>query len=445
MKNILVSVFAFVFCVMQAQAMVVPKAIKTPKGLTAWYVEDKNTPVIAMNFLFKGGARLDPAGKAGVADLTADLLESGTMSKDPNAFDAYLQDYAIQLDFKADDDQLGGSLATLVQYKDQGFGLLKEVLTSPRFKEDVFEITKAQALTALANAAKDPNYQARRKFDPLVFQGHAYEQPTEGVPETIKAITLKDIETYHKTNLTKDRLLISINGNISEKDAIKLIDETFGHLPDKATKPLDDRFKPKIQGQTEVVDLAIPQSVILFALPGIMYDDPDFIKASLFMHIMGTEQAGRLFNEIREKRGLAYAVGAGPVWKQEAGYFAGMVGTTKDKAAESIKLLRSEWAKVKQTGITQEELDGAKKFLLHSYPLNFNSSAAISKMLLGYQLVHRPLDYFQKREAMIQAITLKEMNEFITKVLQPDKLTMVIVGRPEGMEPKNEATGTTTK
>jgi zinc protease len=419
-----------VFFTSHCDAMVVPKVIKTPGGLTAWYVHDENTPVISMHFTFKGGARLDPEGKAGVADITSDLLSSGTMEKDNNAFDAYKQDYAIQLDFSADSDQLGGGLTTLVQYKDKAFDLLHEVITSPRLKDDIFNTTMDQATTALANASHEPSYLAKRSLEKMLFSGHPYQNPSEGTPESIKKITLKDIGAFIKENLTKDRLLISINGNITEAEAISMLDKTFGSLPDKGSKPLDSRFVPNVKGQTEIIDLKIPQSLIFFVLPGVMYDDPDFLKAALMMHIMGEEQASRLFREVREKHGLAYAVGASNSWRQETGLINGMVGTTKDKAAQSIEILKQEWARLKKDGITAEELENAKTYMLNQYPLNFSNSGAISKILLGYQLVHRPIDYFQKREQWIKAITLKEMNDFIAKTIQPEKLTFVIVGRP---------------
>lgn len=441
MKRLLISTLLFFAFSLPSQAIIDPKVIKTPGGLTAWYVYDKNTPVIALNFLFKGGARLDPAGKAGVADLTADLLDSGTMDKDPNDFDAYKQDYAIQLDFKADADQLGGSLATLVQYKDQAFGLLREVLTSPRLKEDTFKNVTNMAKTALANATNEPSYLAKRRLEKILFDGHPYGTPAEGTPESIGKISIKDVGDYIKNNLSKDRLLMAITGNVTEAEAATILDSTFGVLPSTSTAPKENRIQPAIQGQHEVIDLKIPQSIIFFVLPGIMYDDPDFLKMALLMHIMGEDITSRLFKEIREKRGLAYAVQAGTSWKQEAGYLTGMVGSPKEKASQSIDILKQEWIKLKKDGITAEELDAAKNFMLNSYPLNFKNSGAISKILLGYQFVKRPIDYFKNRDKLISSISLKDMNDFITKVIEPEKLTFIVVGRPDEAKVRKEEKG----
>lgn len=438
MKKFLTSAVMFLVLAVQTQAAIEPKIIKTPGGLTAWYFYDKNTPVISMSFLFKGGARLDPAGKAGLADFTADLLDAGTMQKDPNEFDAFKQDYAIQLGFSADADQLSGDLTMLVQHKDKAFDLLKEVLTSPRLKDDVFNTIMNMSKTSLANATNEPSYLAKRKLETMLFKGHPYENPAEGLPQTISKITLKDINAYIKNGLTKDRLLIALSGNLSEAEAIAMLDKTFGPLPEKSELPVGKRIKPAIEGQHEVIDLKIPQSIIFFVLPGIMYDDPDFLKAALMMHIMGEEQSSRLFQEIREKHGLAYAVQSSSAWRQEAGYIAGMVGSPKTKAYQSIDILKQEWVRLKKDGITAEELESAKTFMLNSYPLRFKNSTAIAKILLGYQFVNRPIDYFQKRDQLISSITLKEMNDFITKTIEPEKLTFVIVGRPDEVTVKGD-------
>lgn len=430
-KRFIGTLLLALFWVNPSLAIIQPKVIKTPGGLTAWYTYDDKTPVIAINFAFKGGARLDPEGKAGLASFSASILDSGTMNRDPKDLDAFKQDYAIQLGFSGDTDQLGGSLATLAQHKDKAFDLLHEVLTSPRLKEDVFDITMNQATIALANIAKDPSYLANRHLQEQMFPNHPYRFPSDGLPETIKNITLKDVGTYLKDNLTKDRLVISINGNIKEADAIKALDKIFTGLPDKAAKALDSKVKPVIDGSKHIIDMQIPQSMIYFVMPGITYDDPDFMKAALLLHIVGESQGSRLFREVREKKGLAYDVAAAMVWLQEAGYIVGMVGTTKTKANQSIDIVRQEWQRLKKEGITAEELEDAKTFMLNSYPLKFKNSGAIGKIQLGYQLFHRPVDYFQKRDALIKGITLKEMNDFIARVIEPEKLTFVIVGRPE--------------
>lgn len=412
-------------------ANVKPKLIKTPGGLEIWYVYDKNTPVIALNFLFKGGATADPVGKEGLAVFTAQILSSGTATKEPKDFDEYKQDYGIQLGFSADLDQLGGFLTMLKEHEDKSFALLSECLTQPRLKEDVYVNIMNAMKTALANKAKDPATMASKKMNELLFKGHTYEREPSGTKESMRRITLEDVDVYIKNNLTKDQLLLSVVGNIEEKELSRKLDEIFGKLPAKSKTPAPAYIEPAVQGQTEIIDLAIPQSYILFALPGIHYDDPDFIKAALLLHIMGHQPSSRLYKEIREKRGLAYVVAASNVWRQSTGYIMGMVGTTKDKTKISTELVREQWQKLKKDGITAEELDDAKLYMRNTYPLRFDSSDAISKILLGFQFVKRPITYFQDREKLFNAITLKDMNDFIQKTIHPEKLTFVVVGRPE--------------
>ncbi|MBP6985567.1 MAG: insulinase family protein [Alphaproteobacteria bacterium] len=421
----------FLLMLTPAQAVIQPKVIRTPGGISLWYLYDKNTSVISLSFLFNGGARCDPEGKEGLAFITSGMFGSGTKDKEPKIFDAYKQDYGIQLGFFADSDKFNGKLAMLVEHKDIAFQALIETLSTPRLQQDVFKIIINNLKTSLANKETDPGSLAMRAIQTVLFQGHPYANQVEGTLKSIDNITLRDIEGYVQNNLTQDRLFIAVVGNIEEKELAEYIDKSFGLLPKKAKGKAGYRMSPKHTDSMEVIDMSIPQSIIYFSLPGLNFDDPDFMKMALLMHIMGDHSSSRLYNEVREKRSLAYAVSASHVWRQDAGFIIGMVGTTKENADQSIDVLRNEWIRLKKDGITQEELDGAKAFMKNTYPLKFNSSEAISEILLGFQFAGRPIDYFQKREKILSSVSLKEMNKFIQDKIQPEKLTFAVVGRPD--------------
>lgn len=415
-------------------ASITPKEIKTPLGLKVWYLQDTNTPVIALSFSFEGGAKTDFENKEGLASSAVAILGEGTREKDLKTVDEFLQDHAISLRFNASIDSIEGSLAMLTDHKEEAFDILRETLMSPRMNHETLEKVKKDLLTHLANIANDPTYMATRKLESLLFPNHPYGKPVLGTSVSIKKIKLQDIEAYLDQNMSQDRLTIAITGNISEDEVKSFVDKTFGGLPEKGKPLLENRIDPIIQGQLEPITLNIPQSLILFALPGIMYDDPDFIEASLLLHIMGGGQQSRLFQEIREKRGLAYAIAAGIIWNQEAGYFKGFLGTTFDKTGESIQLTQQEWKRLKEKGVSEEELKDAKTNMINSYPLRFTNSQTIATVLVGYQRSKRPIDYFQKREKMIEEVTVEDMNNFIKRIIQPDKLTFVVVGKALAQE-----------
>lgn len=429
MRLVIFCCLSAVVFITSSYAMKAPKEITTPKGFVVWYLHDPNTPVISMKFAFRGGARLDPTGKERTAILTADMLSDGTASKTPKQFDETQQDYAFTLDFTANGDFFQGELTMLHKYREQAFQLLKETLTSPRFDDESLRKMKEFALTSLANIAKSPDYLANLRMREMLFHGHRYSRLPIGSVASVNNISLDDIKAYFKENLTRDRLIVIIVGNIDENEAKQKIDEVFEILPKVGAPFKDILVNPDIQGHNEAILLDIPQSVIYMMLPGLMYSDPNFMKLGLLTHIIGGGQSSIMFKEVREKRGLAYDASVGTSWAQEAGYIIGFMGTKAEKTAESIKVARQVWDGIVSQGVTQQVLDDAKTYMINSFPMQFTDTESLSNMLLGFRLSGRPIDYFQKRAEMINAVTLDDMNAFIKATIHPDKLTFLVVGK----------------
>ncbi len=164
-----------------------------------------------------------------------------------------------------------------------------------------------------------------------------------------------------------------------------------------------------------------------------MRDDPDYIAAYVMNHIMGTGFTSRLNQEIREKRGLTYGVSSFLAPYDRAGLYMGAMSSSNENIAEAIDLIRLEWAKMADNGVTNEELEAAQKYLTGSYPLRFDSNGAIASILAGLQFANLPIDYIATRNDLVNAITVEDINRVASRLVQPDKLHFVIVGQPEGI------------
>lgn len=406
-------------------------AVTSPGGITAWLVTDETVPLVAVDFAFRGGASQDPADKPGVANLLSTLLDEGAGDLDSAAFQLKLDETAVQIGFSADHDAFNGSLATLSTRKAEAFDLLALALGKPRFDAEPIERMREAIISNLRGNETDPDHIASVLFAEKTFPGHPYGRPDDGTPETLAAITRDDVVRFHAEKLARDNLVIGVVGDISAEELKPLLDKAFGGLPAKANLvPVPEAVPSTGLSLNETVNE--PQTVIRFAAPGLKRDDRDFMAAFVMNHILGGGTfSSRLYNEIREKRGLAYSVWSALAAYDRAGLFLAGTSTRAEKAAESERIMREEIARMAADGPTAKELEDAKTYLTGNYALRFDSSGKIAEQLVGLQLDRLPINYFQTRNALIDAVTLDDVKRVAKRILgQP--LTVVTVGPASG-------------
>jgi len=408
--------------------------VVSASGIEAWLIEDHANPIISVRFAFRGGSALDPAGKEGLANMAAALLDEGAGDLDSKAFSAQLEDLSIGLDFHDAVDTFGGNLKTLVDNKDAAFRLLRLAMTEPRFDAEPVERVRSQILIGIRQSAENPGAVASRTLLATVFPGHPYGRPADGTEASVSTITVADLKAFVASRLARDNLSIGVVGDITPAALAKELDAVFGKLPAKAKPRKLALVEPANAGRTIVVEKAVPQSAIVFAEKGVMRADPDFYAAFVMNHILGSGGfTSRLYDAIREKRGLAYDVHSGLQPYDHAALIAGSAGTANARVADTLQLLRQEWGKMAEKGVTQKELDDAKTFITGSYPLRFLSSDRIASMLVGLQIENLGIDYPERRNGLIEKVTRDDVNRVARKLLDPKRLTVVVVGKPEGV------------
>ncbi|MDX9860722.1 MAG: pitrilysin family protein [Rhodospirillales bacterium] len=434
--TMLVLVVALLAAAGRPAAAIDIQAVSSGSGIEAWLIEDHTNPIIAVNFAFRGGGALDPSGKEGLADMVSGLLDEGAGPLDSTAFQKRLEDRAITLRFEAGRDTFGGRLLTLTENRDAAFDLLRLALTEPRFDAEPVERIRGQILANLRHRSEDPDTLGRQELFAALFPGHPYGRPLEGTEESINAITADDLRDFHKRRLGRDNLVIGVVGDISPKELAGALDWLFGGLPDRAAPWALDMAPPRADGGVSVVDKRFPQSAIVFAQKGVARDHPDYYAAYVVNHILGGGGfTARLYNEVRDKRGLAYSVYSALVPMDFSSLVIGGAGTRNDRAAETVQVIQDEWRRMAAEGPSAKELDDAKLYLTGSFPLQFSSSDRISGILVAMQLDRLGIDYLDRRNAMIEAVTLEDARRVARDVLDPAGLRFVVVGQPAGIEP----------
>ena len=420
--------------IVPAQAIDI-KEVKSKGGITAWLVQDSTNPLIAMQFSFAGGATNDPPGKEGTAHFLTGMMDEGAGDLDSEAFQLRRDELAMKMSFDSSFDNFSGTFQTLTDKRDESFALLKLALTSPRFDQAPFERMRDQFIVRARQGEEDPDQIASDTWMKRNFAGHPYGRPSEGTPASLTTITPDDLRAIHKTLFSRRGLKIAVVGDIDEQTLAPLLDETFGALPDTEPPAPPPLVQLNGKASTTVIDRDIPQSVIVFGHEGILRNDPDFIPAFVTSFILGGGGFGsRLMEEVREKRGLTYGVSAYLYPFDRAGLVWGALSTRNEKAAEAITVIKDTMKRFAEEGPTAQELADVKTYLTGSYALRFDSNAKIAQQLLGLQEQNLGIDYVNKRNGLIEAVTLEQAKAQAKRLTRPDDLIVTIVGRPEGIK-----------
>lgn len=408
--------------------------VVSKSGVEAWLVEDYTVPLIALEFAALGGSSQDPADKSGVAYFLSGILDEGAGPYDSAAFHERLDECAIELRFHADRDVFSGHLRTLTKRKDEAFEMLRLSLMEPRLDEEPLERVRHQIEAGIRHEMNDPDSVVSRAFFEAAFPDHPYGKQVHGSLESLPRIARDDLLAYQGRIIARDAIRIGVVGAIDAAALAEALDHVFGGLPASAKRnPVPD-VAPAGVGSRKVIPLDIPQSSLRFGGPGLARRDPDWIPALVVNHILGGGVfSARLFREVREKRGLAYSVYSHLAPLQHSALFLGGTSTKNERTAESLALIESEIRSMADEGPTADELDKAKKYLVGSYALNFDTSTKIASQLVRIQLDDLGLDYMDRRNGLVQAVTLEEAKRVAKRLLGDGRLLVTVVGQPVGL------------
>jgi zinc protease len=416
-----------------SRAAAVQKVV-SPGGVEAWLVEDYAVPVVALEFAFKGGASQDPIGKPGVATLLAGMLDEGAGPYDAEAFHRALDEDAIELSFSADRDLLSGRMQTLARNTGRAFELLQLAVGKARLDAEPFERVVGQITASLKREVNDPDHVAARAFRSVAYANHPYGLPVRGDLATLPTLTRANLTDMRGRIFARDTLKIAAVGAIDAATLAAHLDDVFGALPERSDLDPIASIAFSGEGSRHVVRIDVPQSAIRFGRQGVARTDPDIIPATVVNHVLGGGVfSARLFREVREKRGLAYSVWSHLTTFDHAAMLSGGTSTKNERAAESMAVIEGEIASLSDFGPTAEELDKAKKYLIGSYALRFDTSTKIAAQLVHLQTEGYGVDYLDERNKLIAAVTMDDAKRAAKRLFGDGKLLVAVSGRPDGM------------
>jgi zinc protease len=422
----------FTLAAVPAQALEVREEV-SPQGAGFWLVEEPSIPIVALQISFAGGGRLDPEGRAGLAYLFAGLLDEGSGELDAVGFAKARDELSARFRFSAGSDSLDLSAMMLAETVEPAAALLAAALAEPRFDPEPVERVRGQVLASIAESETDPESVAAKAWFARAYPGHSYGRPTEGTAESVAAIARDDLVAARPRLLTRANARIAVVGAIDAEQAGRMIDTVLSGIAQGEARVPEPFAEPPPPG-LEVIELDVPQSVAIFGHAGLTRDDPDFLPAYVMNYVLGGGGlTSRLMVEVREKRGLAYSVYSYLSNRDESALYLGGVQTANERMAESLDVVRTEWARMATEGLTEEELDWAKRYLTGAFPLRFDSNREIASYLVYLQESGLGIDYIDRRNGLIEAVTPEDIRRVAARLLQPEALSIVVVGKPAGL------------
>ncbi len=411
-----------------AGAAVKIQDVKSSSGVSAWLVEDHSIPIITIRFAFEGGSTQEPIGKEGMAGLMSGLFDEGAGDLDSEGFQIKLDDVGAEMSFSASRDNVAGTMRMLSENRDAAFDLLRLAVNAPRFDPPAIERIRAQLVARVASRARDPGYAADELWRSALFGTHPYARNDDGTADSLTSISQDDLKAFHRLLFARDRLKVAVVGDIDAPALAATLDTLFGQLP--ASTPLAEipDVVPKL-AQDVRYDYPLPETSIRLAYPGIKRDDPAFFAAYLMNHILGAGTfTSRLFDEVREKRGLTYGIQSGLISFDHADALIISTSTRPDKKDEMLTVIRDVVAGLAKDGPTAQELEAAKRYVTGAYAVNnLSSSMGIASTLVELQMQGLPIDYMDRRASLIDAVTIEQVRDAAKRLLS-DRPALMIVG-----------------
>jgi zinc protease len=409
------------------------KELTTNNGIKFWLVEERSLPFISLEMRFRGGTSMDDYESRGAINFMTALLEEGSGSLNAVSFAQERDRIAASFEFDVGRDDLSVSAKFLSATRQKATELLRDALTKPRFDMEATERARKQILSVIESDKKNPRKIAKSELFKLTFSDHLYSSSELGDKKTINRLKRHDLIRAHKISLNNDRVSIAIVGDIGEQEAVHMLEDLLKDVP-KSTKALPGRAASKFNLGIKVIDYPSPQSVVFFTLQGIKRTDQNFFGAFIMNHILGGGGFNsRLMKEIREKRGLTYSVSTSLTQYDNAELYLGMFQSSNEKVSIAIDILKQELLNMAENGVSDEELLGAKKFLIGAYPLRFDGNVRIAKILASMQFIGLRKDYIKSRNDKIRAINSSDIALVAKKLLSFEDFTIVVVGKPEGL------------
>ena len=403
---------------------------QTEQGTRVYFVETHELPMVDIQVVFDAGSGRDNS-KPGLALLTNGLLSDGAAGMNADQISQNFENIGAVYASSASIDSASVSLRVMTDEEKLKAAItnLSQVMAKPDFPVAAFERERKRTLVGIQQKQQSPGELANDAFFTAVYGDHPYAQPQEGTEISLQAITVKDIKAFHHQYYVTSNAVIALVGDLKRPQAEELVKQLLVGLETGTPATPLPEVQPLASENSVRIEHPSPQTHVLVGQPGIMRTDPDLFPVYVGNEVLGGgSMVSRLFEEIREKRGLSYSVYSYFIPMRQAGPFVAGLQTRTDQADTALQLLLAELRKFIEQGPTPAELKAAKKNLTGGFPLRIDSNSDIINYLSMIGFYNLPLDYLDTYNQKIMNVTAEQIRDAFQRKLSPDKLVTVMVG-----------------
>jgi len=392
------------------------------------FEQDKRLPLVTMQFTFTNSGSITDISKAGLAKFSSKVMNEGTKKLGSSAFAEALEAKAIHISSSTGLETFVVEVGCLSENFDEGLKHFDSLLQDPNLTKEAVEKVRTMTLGSLSAKENDFDYVASNELQAVLFEGTVLANPASGTLESVKSIELKDVKDFVSTHLTYSNLIVVLGGDIDLDSAKKSIKKIIEKMQKGEVSPVK-HYKTVKKARESILKRETEQAYIYFGSPYDMsVDSPEYYKARVATYILGTGGFGsRLMEEIRVKRGLAYSAYARVSVAKSNSYLTGYLQTKIESGDEAKKTVKEVIAKFVKEGVTEEELEHTKKFLLGSEPLRVETmSQRLNRTFMEYYKGFE-LGHTDEELEKISTLKLKDLNEFIKNHKEILELSFAIV------------------
>ncbi len=400
-------------------------------GARVMYIESRSNPILDIKVEFDAGSRWDPAGKAGLAEMTASLLDSGTTKMNEERIREALADVAASLSSSVDADRAGLYLRTLSTPKErqQAVAVMADVLAHPRFAEAVLAREKARVIEGLRQQDTDPADLARRRLMLAMYGSHPYARDAMQSIQSIRSIRSEDLSQFWRRHYAASQAVVTVVGDVSREEADALASLLLTALPRTGADVAPVPVVQPMSSTTQHFEHSASQAAIYMGMPLLTRKDPDYFPLLVGNYVLGGGGFdSRLMRELRDKRGYTYGASSYMNPMVAAGEFVVGFSTQRDQAEPALKVAQSVLSTFIDSGPTKQELDQAKNNMIGGFPLRFDSNRKLLEFAAVIGFYDLPTSFLDDYPQKVAAVSVEAVKDAFQRRVHLDQWQTVVVG-----------------
>lgn len=403
---------------------------QTSRGSSVFFVETKGLPMVDIQVVFDAGSARD-GYQHGLSALTSAVLETGAGEWSADDIANRFESVGAQFDTGVSIDNAWVSLRSLTDEKllNKALETMKVILSKPAFNESDFQRKKNRTLAGLKHREESPGALAGIEFYKALYKDHPYGHPVSGVVETVSGFTAEDLRSFYQQYYVASNAMVVIVGDVNKQQAMKIAQSLITGLDVGAKPEAIPEVAATTKGLTKHIDFPSTQTHVVAGLVGMHRKDEDYLSLYVGNHILGgSGLVSQLFEEVREKRGLAYSAYSyfSPLFRK--GPFAMGLQTRNDQTSEAVAVMQKTLKDFVEKGPTEEALIAAKKNITGGFAMRFDTNSKLISYVSMIGFYQLPLDYLDTFQQRVEAVTVASIKDAFKRRVIPEMINTITVG-----------------